>query len=241
MLQPLQQPQEAAHLPPVRDGKPGPDPTERSRASVHRAGDPGGPPGFAGEVDRNARRGTGRASAVLPRAASARAPPPPPRLAAVGAQCELDEREWRLTVSLLRPLVPASLRRRPGGMSAPRMTRPHGRDFGCGKVVDPLCCSPGTSSPSTTLAEPCPGKHLSRLRLRAMSVPSGLSSPRPGSLRTLRARPPRPQYTVLMLLLKSSNHRKMLTSAAHRRLLAPTYSLLLPAHRERACMWPALM
>lgn len=163
MLQPLQQPQEAAHLPPVRDGKPGPDPTERSRASVHRAGDPGGPPGFAGEVDRDCGEGDGPGVSGAP--ASARAPPPPPRLEAVGAQCELDEREWPLTVSLLRPLVPASLRRRPGGMSAPRMGRPHGRDFGCGKVVDPLCCSPGTSSPSTTLAEPCPGKHLSRLRL----------------------------------------------------------------------------
>nr|XP_048271784.1 THAP domain-containing protein 3 isoform X1 [Myodes glareolus] len=43
MLQPLQQPQEAAHFPPVRDGRPGPDPVEQLQAPVHRAGAPGSP------------------------------------------------------------------------------------------------------------------------------------------------------------------------------------------------------
>lgn len=118
-------------------------------------------------------------------------------------------------------------------MSAPWMARPHGRVIACGKVVDPLCCSPGTSSPSATLAQPCPGRHPSRLRLRAMlSVPSGLSSPRPGSPHTVCSPS---QYTVLMLLLKSSNRRKMLTSVSSPQKTAGTHFSYLPTGREPAC------
>lgn len=149
MLQPLQQPQEAAHLPPVRDREVG----TRPYGTLAGLGAPGGSsgrprPGFAGEVDRDwtverGQAGRGRCSRARPHSLK----PPPPRLEAVGAHCELDEREWRLAVSLLWPLVPASPRGRPGGMSAPRMAGPHGRDFNCGKVGDSRSCRPGTPFP----------------------------------------------------------------------------------------------
>lgn len=112
MLQPLQQPQEAAHFPPVRDGRPGPDPVEQLQAPVHRAGAPGSP-GCADEVDRDCREGTAGASAVVPTASKPESRQPllvqawanPSHLEALDAQCKQAERGWRLAVSLCWPLA----------------------------------------------------------------------------------------------------------------------------------------
>lgn len=71
MLQPLQQPQEAAHLPPVRDGEAGTRPYGTLAGLGALGGSSGRPrPGFAGEVDRDCVEGPGRARAMLLRAAS---------------------------------------------------------------------------------------------------------------------------------------------------------------------------
>lgn len=163
MLQPLQQPQEAAHLPPVRDGwEAGTDPTELSRASVHRAGAPGGSgQGLRARWAGTAERGRAGVGAAPARGLAARAPPPPPRLEAVGARCELEEREWRLAVSLIWPLAPASPRGRPGGCALP------GRSgLMAGIAVVGKWWSPGPAAlaplfPSETRAEPFPEKHTS--------------------------------------------------------------------------------
>lgn len=174
-----------------------------------------GRPRVCGRGGPGLRGGDGPGVSGAPaRGFTARAPPPPPRLEAVGAQCELDGREWCLAVSPLLPLVPASPHRRPGGMNASSMAWPHGRGCGCGKVVGPR-----DPFPSMTRVEP--GKHPSRLKASSFERCLCLQGSVPCALACSPSPPP-----VLMLLLKSGNHRKVHTSVGspQKTLLAPTGS-----------------
>lgn len=110
----------------------------------------------------------------------------------------------------------------------------------------PCAAAPGPLLPARLLLSRVQGSTLlgsgfERCLCLQGSVPHVLAA------RTLRARPLRPQYTDLMLLLKSSNRRKMLTSVSGPQKTAGAHlqsSLTRPQgerERERACMWPGLM